>query len=749
MDADIKEGRSTHSSVALIFLGFSVFYAFFFSPVLFGGREFLSDGQLSAFYSDITLWSDAWAGGWPSAADLTQMMFSPLRHLFRHLPYGFNLFVLTSYALVSSFMFGYVFYLTRSHSAGIVSGLTFGLSGFMMAHLGHTGIVAGVTWMPLLLWTLERLRLNSSPLWIGIGAVSICAMFLSGHPQLTVYSYIVGAAYSFFAGFGAKQCRKRYWLASLGVFAIGVGLAAFQWVPTYELSKETFRSSFSYSEFTSYSLPLRQIPMLLFPFLFGSQYGLFGNEYFGAESYTELTGYFGAVALVLAIVALSTRLNRVSTFWGITAVAAILLSLGGSLPWLAKFVYHVPILNQFRVPGRNIYELCLAISVLAGLGMAALQRGNVSTKSIRIAALTALHLSVLFTVIAVAVHYNITLTNRPTETLGLTSAIFVPLIWITLSISALFLYMSRRFPPKYISLIMVVLVGADMTSFGWFHEWRISPSIENRFIECPVTNRYAKLARDSQQKLISSQGSEIPPDKSRLSGLPSLNWYGPLLLKRYSELTGINTGGKLAPDSLTTNNVALDLFGGRYLFAETPETRQLFDIKWTGSPLELIMGNGCGNKLLQSRLITLPTPFAADCIAIVSQMGCSTQLADGELVAELLIRDLKGNTEKVALRAGKDTSEWAIDCQDVSPIMKHKKAPIFESSIVVRPGTTGCEAHTFITQLVFDPISIISVEIIMSAEVHLNLHHITLFDQIHKKYRPISFLDCHAHHVLC
>jgi hypothetical protein len=60
---------------------------------------------------------------------------------------------------------------------GDVAGLVMGLSGFMMAHVGHTGMVSGAAWTPLLLWSLERIALASQPGLAGAGR-AVCLMQL-------------------------------------------------------------------------------------------------------------------------------------------------------------------------------------------------------------------------------------------------------------------------------------------------------------------------------------------------------------------------------------------------------------------------------------------------------------------------------------------------------------------------------------------------------------------------------------------
>jgi Bacterial membrane protein YfhO len=709
--------------MVLVVCGFSALYAFFFSPVVFNGREFLSDGQLAAFHSDVTLWSDSWAGGWPAAADLTQMMFSPLRHLFRHISHGFNLFVVSSYVLISTFMFGYVYDVTRSRLAGTVAGLVSGFNGFMMAHLGHTGIISGAAWTPLLLWALERLRHGYKPFWLALGALSVCTTILSGHPQISAYSCLVAAAYAFVLGFVADQGKGRYWLVACGVFALGAGLCAVQWLPTHELSKETFRDAFSYIDYTSFSLPVAQLPMLVFPFLFGSQYGLFPPVYFGAASYTELNGYAGAASLVLAIAAIAMRRDRLTLFWALLAFVAVLLALGGSLPLLARLTYQMPVLNAFRVPGRHVYEYCLALAVLAGLGVATLQENNAEWFSRRVASWAALAVCGIVTLFAIIVHA--TLAPRAP---WLPPAIYIPLLWLAIGVVGLFLYAGGRLS-RSLGWLATFLVAVDIVSFGWFHEWRVSGRAEAQPAQRDIVRIYSERANEARQRVVGTSSLALLPDRARLHGIHSLNWYGPLLLRRYSEATGVTRGGAVESTSLASNHVGLDIFAGRYLFVEPSMVRYVNGIPFSASPLGLILGNGCGAPLKSRHALSLTAPVVADQMTIVSQLGCSTHVADGIPVAEVLLRDVDGTEQAVVLRAGMETAEWAVDCQDVRGIMHHQRATVFESTPVVRAGRSSCESHTYVAEVPIRRSQLEGIEIKIREAITLNVGHITLADR--------------------
>ncbi len=472
--------------------------------------------------------------------------------------------------------------------------------------------------------------------------------------------------------------------------------------------------------------------MLLFPFLFGSQYGLFFSEpYFGAWSYTELAGYAGVFGWVLAAVALVARRDRLSIFWALVALAAVMLALGDALHWLAKLIYQLPVLNQFRAPSRHIYEYGLAISVLAGLGVAALQRGQIGAEMLKKMTTAVALFFTLLSMVAVFVYSKATHRVDSQSLLdllpgALSPAIYMPIVWMVLSVLVLHLYAKGILGAKKEWLVLLI-VTLEMSSFGWFQAWRHSgvggPPAYWRLI-----SEYKNLADQSRQKLVSIKGRTLPVDRARLFGVHSLNWYGQMLLKRYSETTGVDASGRLDPNALLDGNVGLDIFGGRYLFTDPSATMQLHGIPWYRDSLDLIMGNGCRLKFSNQRLVSLRAPVAADRLAMVTHLGCSPHFADGEPVGEVILHGLDGQKETVVLRAGIDTAEWAADCQGVISKMRHRKADIFDSTQVLLSGVPACDAHSYLARPSFTPTRVASIEIKVRDNVRLNVLHLTLSD---------------------
>ncbi|MDQ3755002.1 MAG: YfhO family protein, partial [Acidobacteriota bacterium] len=85
-------------------------------------------------------------------------------------------------------------------------------------------------------------------------------------------------------------------------------------------------------------------------------------------------------------------------------------------------------------------------------------------------------------------------------------------------------------------------------------------------------------------------------------------------------------------------------------------------------------------------------------LGVVSALACSTQVADGATVARVTLIDTTGQVFEQHIVAGRDTAEWASDCEDVRPQMKHRRATLFRSYPAEREHIR-CEGHDYVSTL--------------------------------------------------
>ncbi|MFH1086779.1 MAG: hypothetical protein V1772_13585, partial [Chloroflexota bacterium] len=228
-----------------------------------------------------------------------------------------------------------------SRPAGALAGLAFGFCGFMVIGNVFPMIVAAAVWLPLILAAIEatvqraergaRELLGYIPL-TALGAVAFGLSFLAGHPEMYYYVALTAGAYALWRL--VTLTLRRPPLAPLALAAgaaaamaaVGLGLAAAQWLPLLELARVNFRSAgATLREVLSWAYPLRHAVALLVPDFYGNPshhayLDLFTGQrtpvtvnalgqpirevFWGIKSYVEGAAYVGVLPLVLALIAL-------------------------------------------------------------------------------------------------------------------------------------------------------------------------------------------------------------------------------------------------------------------------------------------------------------------------------------------------------------------------------------------------------------------------------------------------------------
>jgi hypothetical protein len=694
-------------------LFYTIVFVALFSTVLIEGRLLApGDGYryyLPAFYGSKSLWTPYVLGGFPRFADPEMMTFYPPLVLLGGISGAWNAFVILAYVLASSFTAAFVRQLTDSRVGALLAGLVYGMSGFLVSHLGHVSIIHTAAWLPLLLLALEKLKRRFSRGWFVATALATSLCVLGGHPQIASYALLLAAVYVLVTAPGAPD-RGGYWRRCLGAAAIGVGLCGMQLVPTLELARETIRSAAGFDYFSSHSLPARHLLAFVFPFLFGGAGGLYGGSY-EPSPFIELACYLGLLPLGLAAIALTRgRRDKQVRFWSAAAAASLALALGPVLPFL-RLVYLVPLLSLFRVPARFLLVVTLAASVLAGYGAATLAR--LPAPSRRRAVLTGLAtMGGLFiaSLAAIALFRPAFVKGPYADFVIWRDFHHMPSLWVPLALllpGAVALVAWGLRPCRRTAALLIAAVVCELASFDLHTDWRYqSPATTVLDPPALVRSLTQTLARGERLML----GDEI--DWASSSNLAML-WRQPTT---DGSTSLVRTADREAlarwwwPESR-----ALDLLATRYLVydLESSTARQLFTSVRPGQTDEVIPANDANRPLRHgifvldddlgirlgapgcstgrsSASISVPG-VTASTIAVVSYLWGSVQIVQGTPVAELVAQTMSGEELSVSLRAGPDTGEYAWDRSDVRGMVRHRKPAVFGSS----PADGGYEAHSY------------------------------------------------------
>lgn len=355
--------------------------ALFYAPHLVGLRTF-PDGDFthhflpfSLFQQEairswqLPLWNPHTYSGHPFLADTQAAVFYPVSNLLLllTLPWdgtGARLYWLQVEAIVHVAAAGWFTFLlaerlTNQRWASFMAGCCFAFSGYLTGYPPlQLAVLRTAIWLPLLLWAL--LHAMQQPQrrrwWIG-AALIYTTMFFAGHPQTFLHSSYVMAAWVlwlfFVENMDARQNLARG-IGLLGFFCLAITLSAAQLLPSIEFTQLSVRANVDYA-YVSGGFPLQDTWQLLLPGVL--------------TQFSPL--YIGIIGLGLALVGAAIH-RRSAIFFTSLALLFLLISYGQNGFLYPLFYRFAPGWELFRGQERAAFVVALSLSLLAGLGAAAL-----------------------------------------------------------------------------------------------------------------------------------------------------------------------------------------------------------------------------------------------------------------------------------------------------------------------------------------------------------------------------------------
>ena len=615
---NFKKNRVVHFKLA--FLG-SISVLLFFLPFFYWDKAFLSDGQRAAYNQTFSLWSGDWLAGWPLIADVASMPIYPLRLLMNYLGASFNAFMCVAYII--SFL-GMYFFLARRQGSGPASigALSFALSGWMLTHLGHSSMIHSAIWLPWILFGFE-LTMSSNLREFRSGliviALSVAMSSLAGHLQIVVYSIMLAGLYGAFVSY--KELRFKAFFSSMIAVCCGLGFASPMLFPLLQLKSFSFRDLLDAQTIFEYSFPAVELPGLIFPLFFGATpYGLFAQPYARPEYMGETLIFFPAIILLLALISsfVNDKSRSYSFFWFFVVIVAIFLSMGDAVMLFGWVTQHVPPLNSFRAPSRHLLEATFGLSVLASMGTKAVIENKNSFAILK--GIGIFFLLCITSIVAILLLPEVGIYSSK-KILG-NQLLPVAAATAFIVFSMLIVWVISKFKFKRTASLFVIglLFASQSIIIGYQLPWNIYAPIRQVLESKPdwVSDFDDKIG--SQYRVLGLDGwtsRVFEPVKSREFGLRTLGWYGPLLNKPMSELSGVTSGGWVRRESLLPFNRALDILSVRYVSINNKEAALFKDY-----PLRWKFVREYGNETVFENLNVLPRA------RIVCQLSVSSKSQD-------------------------------------------------------------------------------------------------------------------------
>lgn len=718
----------------------------YFLPAFLGGMVLSPDDALlfntplRVMWADmlrsgsLPLWNPYIFGGMPLLGAAQGGVLFPLNWFYILLPpaIAVNLTVLSTYSLASLGAFLYARRSGAPLSGAFATSLVWTFCGFMVAHIGHPNAIQVAALLPWLLWALDGFGAKGGRGRGALVAVVVALQVFAGHQQTLVYALLLAGAYTLVMGRTAAGAARSRYLGSLAFMAVGLLLAAVQILPTAELMRNSLRASASYEFFSSFSLPPVFVGALLAPYVVGGGDGrLFAAPYIGEPFYGEYIGYVGIAALALAALALRFVPDARTKFWAATLALALALALGRYLPFdLYNIVYHIPVINLFRVPARHLMEFDFALAVLAGRGVVAfvgapatrvkiLQRWTISTGIVLF----------LLTVAVVTVWRpdDFRLFRDAPATFLRAPELFMPPVIVLLSAWALWL--SARKGHRRSLLILLGVLTLDLWLWGHSSGWAASsPRTGDAYWNEPVSLKLIRGATGGEEPFriltvaqpidpnTGEQGESqvnesfhaLIPNIYMMHGVQNAAGYDGFGLARYGALAGnMKLWGDLESprEILSGDSRSLDLLNVRFLFVKkvTREALERVDRKADSPSIVNIGGNFFAAQDLSvpelnggDRLSFDVRRTRAKRFAIVSNLSWSPEVKHGTTIARVRLLAEGGREFVFDVRAGEHTAEWAFDRSDIKARIRHRRPPLATSYSVEDAQAGDYEAHSYL-----------------------------------------------------
>lgn len=606
--ASTTNATAIHRLILLFFAYFAIAFLFhaaglnIFHILVGSGDGFTAGLPSKIFSARLSPWNPyVQLGQYSFANTQFQPFYPPGLLIMALLPdtFGYNIFILTHFALAG--LFFYLFAANRRIStyASFTGGLLFMLGGFLSAHKGHQSMMSTAIWFPLMLLFVDRYVEKRHPRELGWAAVVWSMSFLAGFPQVTLYSLLVVIAYMFYRLY-ASGSRGWRWLAHGACALSAVAITAFllsalQLCAVAEVLPYMTREKLNYAVFSENYLPLYHVLAFIMPNLFGGV----GITTYSPEHYTvEVYSYMGLLPLALAYAAIRyyRGKNGDVRFWTVVGIVALVCAVGKTTPLNILF-FHLPVFNLFRAPTRHLFEVDFAIAMLATVALDLIYRSTSSFD--RRLMKSVVRASKLLAVTFVAVygvsqllHWSIAWLNalpvrnldnfpvnsiinlgkaRELITANLDPAsrtVVVPVIFFCVSFVALLLVARQRWNRILMPVLVLVILADIRTAYTGLYRIADTSAVGQADAR-PETAFLAAQHFDPDLYRIFTVDPEIYHTYPLLNmpyGWSVVNDYTPMWLKRYVVMTDFRLNGEMPTQNLRHPNV-LAASCARYVLA--------------------------------------------------------------------------------------------------------------------------------------------------------------------------------------
>lgn len=537
-------------------------------------------------------WNPYSFAGTPLLDNIQTAVFYPLNLLFFILnaQLAWSILVILQPLLTVLFTFLYLKNLKLSNLACFLGSISFAFSGFMMSWMTWNTIGHVALWLPLILLAKDELLKKFNAGWAAVLVFAEMSVIFAGHLQTAFYVILFSSCYLFIRAWKLSSGKFNQLIILLKPFIFTSLLVllftSIQVIPTVNF---IIRSSRNFDllnwDRIDWFLPWAHLLQFIAPDFFGNP--ATGN-YWGIWNYGEFVGYIGMFPLMAAIIALITRRDNKTLFYGLSLLFFFIIILPTFFAKL-PYIFKIPFVSTLQ-PSRIMVLIDFSLSILAALGFDTLlnEKGN-NNRIIRLIKVFILIFIALWVVVLFAKYVGISFEME----IYLNTAVrnlLVPTVLFFVSSIIIILYIinTQEKVRKFLILLTLLMVIFDLNRF--FHKFTPFSDQKLLFAQTATTNFLQQNL--GYYRFMSTDRKIMPPNVSLMYKLSDIDGYDPLYLKTYGEFVAAWTRDK--PDTtpasfnriLTPENYdsfLADLIGVKYVLS-------LKDVK--NSKLKLVFQEG-------------------------------------------------------------------------------------------------------------------------------------------------------------
>lgn len=496
------------------------------------------------------LWNSYNGTGMPLWATMHVGFLNPFNLFFFFFPpyLAWSFLIILQPILLALFFYLYARQISLSFWGALFGGIVLATSGFVISRLVYGEYLYVFMWLPLLLFLIEKFFKGKK--WpICVIPFVIFLLIGSGHPQIAIY--VLGSVFVY--GFFCLRNLKKILLFAAS-FLGGLGLAAIQLIPTFELWQHSaLGKQTSLFIFERFLMPFSHLITLLIPNFFGNP-GTY--NFWGTVDYIETVMYIGSGAFFFALLGLCF-VKKNWRYWYFLLMIFVSLLVSFESPFshfLARL--SLPFLST-SVPTRIFGLSTFALAVLAAGGLDGWLKNKkiLNQKIKRLLFFLAFFWLVIIGKVVFSFFKRIPCSGQeiiPCWRVAIRNSFLAFIVF--LCTFGLFILKKRWFKKKYILAALILLLT---TFFNLYLARRFLPFSpkESFYPDNELILVLKELQKDKKYRFWSVGEGRIKTNLATAFGIYSPEYYDPLYNRRYGEFVSfINSGN---PDLFERSDVEI------------------------------------------------------------------------------------------------------------------------------------------------------------------------------------------------